>query len=987
MHAWKPLRSPLIVLVAVLLLSSLSPMGRAAAQEGQSLPGQFAYVESGTRLYLVRGDVSRPILLVEAGGDRSVYNPRFSHDGRYLAFCLTSPSEADLPGIFYLDTLTLEKSLATADGSCSYNWSPDGKTLIYSTPPAMEYPSTHADGIWAYQRESGESKLLLATDTTVIDPRWSPDGHTISYFDFCFECVGQFYTYDLNTGDTQAWSHEGTGDYIGPDVDWSPDGLTLAYDKELWMYAPPGKTYGLYLSDPDGGRRQEIYSQLGRGAYFPIWSPDGKRIAFVSFESFVIGNYMNVRGDLMTASPDGSNARKLYSSVYQLFPQAWSPDGRYLLFIEPASMPQDSVQKQQLVLLDAEAGSLLWKQSSEGSIAADWAPVPAGKESSRQEPAQLAGHPGLLYVSPDYALAFYEPVSGRVQKLTPSFSGQDFSLSPDGRTILFGNQIVSVQGQADGSISASLTAATPPKDFSTLKWSPDGKDYGYVEDDVIWQADLSGNRWMLTEGDSPPDWSYDGRWMAFCDREGRLWIGETGKPADWIIQQDHCQVSWSPGQSILAYASFPSRDFIDQATGTAFLYDPISGSTNEVAQKVSEVGWSPDGKLVSIKRVTWMGASNYGFSLSAVNPESGQELLIEEFNAEMYGNHGWIRQTDGYLVGKYKFQADLLNKEQLADILFDASPDGNRLLVGSGNEQSLQVICREVETNADHKIAKVTLKDLPGVYASFSPDGKDVLVSNDEMGQFTDWIASCSRLEPVQFSTLALPDQQYFSPGGSWLVTEETDARGEQKAKVTLRELESGHVTEIPAGLQTRSAWFQMPEAPLAASSAAPVDVTAAAGWSPAAVTTPAPLQAHGLRKRVVMFSLLVWAGALIIIVVLMLYLWKRWSAPGQPAKTADEQKSSPTAETVSQPSPEELEKAFQEGVSLVRAGQAAEGIAALSKVIRAQPGNDGAWFWLGIASARQRDLRSAERCFLQARRHGHPEANNALEWLRKQRL
>src|SRR5512139_2351139 len=382
-------------------------------------------------------------------------------------------------------------------------------------------------------------------------------------------------------------------------------------------------------------------------------------------------------------------------------------------------MQQDAVQEQQLVLLDAATGSQLWKQPSSGNITADWVPVPSEEETSSQAAPQFAGKPGLLFVSPDDAMAFYEPVSGQIQKLTPSFSGKDFSVSPDGRTVLFGDQIVSVQSQADGSVAASITAADHPNDFSLLSWSPDGQTYGFVENGILWQADLSGNRTKLGEGSAPPDWSFDGRWMAFCDRQGRLWIAETGKPADWIVQQEECQVRWSPSQSILAYVTFPVHDLMDWASGTAFLYDPLSGSTKEVGQKVSEVDWSSDGKLVSLQRISWMGASNYGFSLSAVNPESGQELLIEEFDAEAVGNHGWIDQTDGYIAGKYRFQADLLNKEQLADILFDATRDGNSLLVGSESDQSVQVGCRDVETNALYPIVDTTLKNRPGIYAKF----------------------------------------------------------------------------------------------------------------------------------------------------------------------------------------------------------------------------------------------------------------------------
>jgi hypothetical protein len=586
----------------------------------------------------------------------------------------------------------------------------------------------------------------------------------------------------------------------------------------------------------------------------------------------------------------------------------FSQDGRYLLFVEPTSMPQDSVQEQQLVLLDARTGNLLWKQSSSVSISAGWAPLSSDKGVFPQAPAQLAGRSGLLYVSPDYALAFYEPVSGGIQKLTPPFSGKDFSVSPDGRTVLFGDQIVSIQSQADGSITTSITAVTHPIEFSTLNWSPDGRNFGYVDDGVIWQADLSGNSWKQIEGDAPPDWSYDGRWMAFCDQEGHLWIAENGKPGDWIVQQDHCQVSWSPVQSILAYATFPAFDFSDQANGTAFLYDPISGETKEVARQVSNVDWSSDGKLVSIQRTTWLGASNYGFSISAVNPETGQELLVEEFNNKMYGNRGWIEQADGYLVGKYKFQADLLNKEQLAEILFDATHDGTSLLVGKRNEQAMQVGCQDEETNLYYPLAEMPLTNLTGVAARFSPNGAYILVNRDQVDKTTDWIASCSPDMPQQFETQALPDQQYFSPGSSWLVIEETNAAGGQVARITLRELESGQLKEIPAGSQTGSAWFQIPEAPVVPASSAPAEVTPAGDPVPTGMASPVPGQAGTMMNRIALLSILLWAGVLITIVIVMLYLWRRWSvrptAEKPPvAEPPGEQKTTPVAEDESKPS------------------------------------------------------------------------------------
>jgi TolA-binding protein len=129
----------------------------------------------------------------------------------------------------------------------------------------------------------------------------------------------------------------------------------------------------------------------------------------------------------------------------------------------------------------------------------------------------------------------------------------------------------------------------------------------------------------------------------------------------------------------------------------------------------------------------------------------------------------------------------------------------------------------------------------------------------------------------------------------------------------------------------------------------------------------------------------------LIAIVILMLYLWRqsprvRKDIGDLAPETPVEETIAPASKTAPKPSGEEVEKAFREGVELVHAGNAEEGIAELTKVITAQPENNIAWFWLGIASARQKDYRSAERCFLQARKHGHPEADKALEWLKGQK-
>jgi Tol biopolymer transport system component len=579
-----------------------------------------------------------------------------------------------------------------------------------------------------------------------------------------------------------------------------------------------------------------------------------------------------------------------------------------------------------------------------------------------------------------------------VQKLTAPLSGLEFSVSPEGKTILFGDQILTMHSQADGSVSPSIVESSLPERMADLRWSPDGQKFGYVdEENVIWAADLQGDQVKLAEGASPPAWSHDGQWMAYCDQDGRLWIARDGKPADWIVQQGGCSVHWSPVQPLLGYITFPSQDTENFADGTAFLYDPLNGQTKEIARSVSGMDWSPDGKLVSIARITSVGASNYAYTVTVINPETGAEQPMDEYHAEMYENTTWIDQAAGYLFGRYRFRSDLLAKEPVADHLLDATRDGSGLLVAGENGESLEIACQEAAARTS--LLNVTLADtpgaaMPGLRGLFSPDGQWILLSDYVEDRAVNWLARCESGSLVQLPYNTWLFDQYFSPDSAWLVMENIRTSNDSIASISLQELASGQMRDVQAGLNTRSTWFQMPEAP-PAPTAAPTEAMAPV-LSPAPTSTGAPLNLEGnlpiVSDAVGLLSICLWAGALIAILILMVYLWRwslkysRQSTPPMPEPPVETPAPAPVP-----PASEEIDIAFRKGRELVHAGQAAEGIHELQKVVAAAPDNEEAWFWLAIASVRQRDYSTAERCFLQAKKRGHPEADKALEWLKKQ--
>jgi photosystem II stability/assembly factor-like uncharacterized protein len=68
---------------------------------------------------------------------------------------------------------------------------------------------------------------------------------------------------------------------------------------------------------------------------------------------------------------------------------------------------------------------------------------------------------------------------------------------------------------------------------------------------------------------------------------------------------------------------------------------------------------------------------------------------------------------------------------------------------------------------------------------------------------------------------------------------------------------------------------------------------------------------------------------------------------------------------------------------SLSQAGKYPEAFELLRRIVQVEPGNAQAWLVLGYTLVRLRDTAGAERCFLRAKKLNHPNANQALAWLK----
>ena len=123
------------------------------------------------------------------------------------------------------------------------------------------------------------------------------------------------------------------------------------YDYPDWRDDPLNYNYEIAISNVDGTGKRRLTENLNMDTY-PIWSPDGTQIAFISSESM----YMHYSDEpiLYSMNPDGSNLRNLIptlpsnANIYPYVSPKWSPDGERIAFLasEPTyqtNMPYQTV--------------------------------------------------------------------------------------------------------------------------------------------------------------------------------------------------------------------------------------------------------------------------------------------------------------------------------------------------------------------------------------------------------------------------------------------------------------------------------------------------------------------------------------------------------------------------------------------------------------------------------------------------------------------
>jgi TolB protein len=243
-----------------------------------SRDGSFFIFNQGGRILKLALGSSQPAVIDTAPEIHCNNDHGISPDGTMLA--ISDSSEPDGDSRVYVVPISggTPRQLTPEALSYWHGWSPDGKTIAFTGWNGSDFD------IYTVPVTGGPETRLTTAEGLDDGPEYSPDGQYI-YFN------------SVRTGQMQIWRMKADGSnqeqVIADDTnDWfphiSPDGQWmefLAYDKSVTGH-PAEKNVELMLMSMKDKKVHVLASLFGGQGTInvPSWSPDSKKIAFVSYE-------------------------------------------------------------------------------------------------------------------------------------------------------------------------------------------------------------------------------------------------------------------------------------------------------------------------------------------------------------------------------------------------------------------------------------------------------------------------------------------------------------------------------------------------------------------------------------------------------------------------------------------------------------------------------------------------------------------------------
>lgn len=475
---------------------------------------------------------------------------------------------------------------------------PDGSNVVFSSRGAL----------WVAPLKGGVARRLVASAFDERRPVFSPDGNRIAFVS-SRSGGGDIYVLELASRAIKRITFT-----EGPEIldGWSRNGRWLYFSQ---VNSDIARMADIYRVSSNGGTPVPAVAERYFSEYFSAPSPSGDRIAFCAYgenydrwprngHSFLDASQIWIRHET------GYSRLNPGSSGKELWPM-WSPDGAEIYFVSDAGGPENlwvtrfgAASRQLTTFKD---GRVLWP-----SISYDGKIIVFERDFGLWALNTASGA--------CFRISIELPAETTISKehLDVSSQIEEFAVSPGAARVAFISRgEVFLSANAPGAAAFRLTR-TPARELH-LSWSPDGVSIAYTSlrsgayQLFLYDADAKTET-AITDGnhdDVAATWSPDGRQIAFVRDFRQVCIYDTGShsitriatgsfgPLPTAPRRNFPRLlAWSRDGS-LAYISSGGNGFknvwiVPRGGGEAYQ------ATTIATVEMTCLSWSPDSRSVVI---------------------------------------------------------------------------------------------------------------------------------------------------------------------------------------------------------------------------------------------------------------------------------------------------------------------------------------------------------------------------------------------------
>ena len=452
---------------------------------------------------------------------------------------------------------------------------------------------TYASDLWTASTSGGTAVRLTAHPGMEVFGKFSPDG---KYIAFTGQYDGDEQVYVIPSGGgepKQLTFYPAKGPFAprwGYDnqvLGWTNDGQSIVFRSQRDSYTLPVSQ--LYTIPMTGGSPTALpMPEAGSGDF----SPDGKRMVYsprtrdFRSEKRYGGGQANTLYIYDLATND---AKKISEGVRPWRDAMWLGEKIYF--------NSDKDGKFNLYSYDVASG-----KTTAATNFKDWEVRWASSDEKNQIVYERNGELEILDTKSNKPtkLNINVPDDGvykRPRTINAMQYLENVALSPKGERVLFGarGDIFSAPVEKGG--TRNLTHSSDAHD-QYPRWSPDGSRIAYISDksgeDEVWvaaQDGMSAPVQITNGGTAPaqrysPEWSGDGKRLAFSDKDGKIYIYTfADKSLKQIVDAANGQINdyeWSPKGNYLAFSMNDKAASNNGGYSSVYVYNVNQNKLNRV---------------------------------------------------------------------------------------------------------------------------------------------------------------------------------------------------------------------------------------------------------------------------------------------------------------------------------------------------------------------------------------------------------------------